>query len=240
MTTQKMTPYFLIIAIFLLKTSTTSAFLVLRPPPPSSSPGSFSWQRDDVVHTLLSKDSSSSKQRTSSTSLNYDKDLRKTLTDPRAPKIPLPYGEESRKYRRNVFGHNDWLYHRRSTRNFTNLSNIFMSGIYRNIFGEIVLLTFYSAAVCAYNALVCYGYTDLDGLMHAPLTNLPAIRLPIIPFTLVSSSLSLLLVFRTNSSYGRWNESRIQWVSEFAYIYIYIYICSSDDWHIIFTPIYCC
>ena len=152
------------------------------------------------------KDSLSSKKRTSPTSLNYDKELRITF--------PLPYGEESRKYPRNVFGHKDWLYHRRSTRNFNNLSNMLRSGIYRNIFGEIVLLTLYSAVICAYNAFVCDGYADLDGLMHAPLTNLPVMRLPIIPFTLVSSSLSLLLVFRTNSSYGKWN----------IYIYIYIYI----------------
>jgi hypothetical protein len=38
---------------------------------------------------------------------------------------------------------------------------------------------------------------------------LPALPiLPIEPFQLTSFALSLLLVFRTNSSYGRWNEGR--------------------------------
>ncbi len=48
---------------------------------------------------------------------------------------------------------------------------MFMSDIYRNIFVEIVLFTLYSAVICAYNALVFDGYADLDGLIHAPLTN---------------------------------------------------------------------
>ena len=36
-----------------------------------------------------------------------------------------------------------------------------------------------------------------------PITNLP--------FTITGASLSLLLVFRTNTSYGRWDDARKMW-----------------------------
>ena len=32
-----------------------------------------------------------------------------------------------------------------------------------------------------------------------------------LPFTIAGASLSLLLVFRTNASYGRWDEARKMW-----------------------------
>jgi len=70
-----------------------------------------------------------------------------------------------------------------------------------------------SSAMVAYNALLCYGYTDFNGVFWNPILyhNLAELRLPILPFTLLVPSLSLLLVFRTNASYGRWAEARQQW-----------------------------
>ena len=64
----------------------------------------------------------------------------------------------------------------------------------------LLLCAAVAAAVAAYQTL------------HAKqllLSFLPALPiLPIEPFQLTSFALSLLLVFRTNSSYGRWNEGR--------------------------------
>ena len=37
---------------------------------------------------------------------------------------------------------------------------------------------------------------------------LPALMLPALPFTILMPALSLLLVFRTNTGYARWNEVR--------------------------------
>lgn len=62
------------------------------------------------------------------------------------------------------------------------------------------LLLFCTAAVAAYHTLFA---------MHQLPAILPALAvLPIEPFQLTSFALSLLLVFRTNSSYGRWYEGR--------------------------------
>ena len=44
----------------------------------------------------------------------------------------VPYGEESRKYRRTIFGHDDWVQHRNAERLGTNLQGIFFSGLYVN------------------------------------------------------------------------------------------------------------
>lgn len=35
--------------------------------------------------------------------------------------------------------------------------------------------------------------------------------IPMVPFNLTAGTLGLLLVFRTNASYGRWDESRKLW-----------------------------
>lgn len=123
------------------------------------------------------------------------------------------YGEESRKYRRDVFGHEDWLRHRRSDRFLYNLSTIPLSGLWRQIREELLAVSVISTVIVVWNALFCYGYYDFDGVFYNPVTygGLPVLQLPIMPFTLLTPVLSLLLVFRTNASYGRWAEARKQW-----------------------------
>ena len=62
--------------------------------------------------------------------------------------------------------------------------------------------------------MLTVGYDDLNQIHHAPILNsyyLPGLTLPMNPFTLASSSLGLLLVFRTNTAYQRWDEARKNW-----------------------------
>jgi putative membrane protein len=115
------------------------------------------------------------------------------------PPIPFPksisYGEESRKYRRTVYSHDDWVKHRAPDRFIRNTFSIIASGIYQNIGGEILVVTIISAFIVFWNAL-CGSYTDFDGVQHSGLlhdTVLPALSLPLAPFTLLSSALGLLL-----------------------------------------------
>jgi hypothetical protein len=67
-----------------------------------------------------------------------------------------------------------------------------------------LLLPLPSAAAIA--AISTYQTLHAKQLLLSFLPALPI--LPIEPFQLTSFALSLLLVFRTNSSYGRWNEGR--------------------------------
>ena len=115
----------------------------------------------------------------------------------------VPYGESSRQYRRTEFTHEDWLQHRSSGRSVTNLKGIFFSGIVRQLQTEVKLVSLVALAIVVWNGVLVPSEAS-GGL-------LPYISLPSLPFTLSSPALGLLLVFRTNSSYGRWLDARTTW-----------------------------
>jgi len=121
------------------------------------------------------------------------------------------YGEGSRKYRRTVYTHNEWVKHRSSDRFIRNLSSIYNSGVYKSLGKEVFAVTGVATFLVVWNGLTG-GFTDFNGVQHEALVKfLPILTLPLTPFTLLSPSLGLLLVFRTNSSYGRWDEARKFW-----------------------------
>jgi predicted membrane chloride channel (bestrophin family) len=129
------------------------------------------------------------------------------------PKTNYPSGESQRQLRRTVYTHDDWKKHRSQDRFIYYLLAIFNSGVYKNLGREVGATTLVATAVVAYNALVG-GYTDFDGVKHAALIStsiLPQLTIPLNAFTLTSPSLGLLLVFRTNTSYKRWDEARKNW-----------------------------
>lgn len=125
----------------------------------------------------------------------------------------MPYSEESRRYRRTVYAHDDWLRHRSSSRFFLNLTTILKSGLVRSLAPEISVVGTIGVVVCAWNAAVG-GYLDIHNVPHEPLLRgVPSClicSLPVLPFTLASPALGLLLLFRTNASYSRWVEVGIR------------------------------
>ena len=80
------------------------------------------------------------------------------------------YGEGSRKYRRTVYTHDQWVKHRSPDRFANNLATLFNSGIYKQIGREVFATTAVAAFVCGWNLLVG-GYQDLAGTMHDPILN---------------------------------------------------------------------
>jgi putative membrane protein len=123
------------------------------------------------------------------------------------------YGEASRKFRRSYFGHSDWLNARRDGRYLYNFRTLFSSGVARQLFKEVSIAAYIATFLVVWNALLVVGYDDFSGVHHDPLTSsvLPLLKLPSEPFTLSSPALGLLLVFRTNTSYQRWDEGRKAW-----------------------------
>jgi hypothetical protein len=99
----------------------------------------------------------------------------------RPPLIPLPknisYGEESRRYRRTVYSHDDWVKHRSQDRFLRNIISMLTSGMYKNIQNQVAFVTSIATLVVLWNAMAG-GYT---------------LTLPMGPFTLSSASLGLLL-----------------------------------------------
>ena len=133
----------------------------------------------------------------------------------------------------SFFTADDWEYHQSAARYFRNLFNITESTVYRRILSPCIIVTAFSALVATHNSVVCQRKcTHLtatfciervqahcqihSGLMtlwasHACPTLMlchAAIALALGPHTLLGSALSLLLVFRTNASYGRLVEGR--------------------------------
>ena len=109
----------------------------------------------------------------------------------------VPFGESSRKYVRTVYGHSDWIRHRSESRVFRNIrQGIFRAGAWRQLRREVGSVVALSILVVFWNALFeC------------------KLGLPVTPFMMSSPALGLMLVFRTNASYGRWCEARIKWGS---------------------------
>merc|ERR1719428_966646 len=123
------------------------------------------------------------------------------------------YSERSRAYRRSVYFHDNWIKHRSNDRYIRNFRTLFDSGVVRSLSTEILGVTGIAAAVVAINMLI-NGYDDLSMVHHAapyPIPFLPDFSLPALPFQIAMPALSLLLVFRTNTAYFRWNEARTLW-----------------------------
>jgi ion channel-forming bestrophin family protein len=116
------------------------------------------------------------------------------------PPARVSYGEESRKYRRTIYTHEDWVRHRSPTRFFHRAMTTLKSGIYSNILRPVLLTTSVAVLVVSWNAVVVASGSAF-----------PLLSLPMAPFTLSSASLGLLLVFRTNTGYSRWDEARKAW-----------------------------
>ena len=124
------------------------------------------------------------------------------------------YSEESRKYRRTVYMHDEWIKHRSSQRFFSNMKTIFQSGVGVALRDELTVITGTAVFAVLINCLLV-SYQDLSGVVHpGPLaqywTEGPW-SLPSQPFGIAMPALSLLLVFRTNTGYARWNEARTLW-----------------------------
>ena len=133
-----------------------------------------------------------------------------TLEEDPLADVRTSYIEVSRQYRRTRYTHDDWLKHRSPDRFLSNLAEFSTSGIYRGILKEVGTVAAIASFVVLWNVFLGEGWTDSAGIHHDTF-GLPLLKLPLTPFTLASPSLGLLLVFRTNSAYRRWDEARKAW-----------------------------
>jgi len=131
--------------------------------------------------------------------------------DKRETTIGSEYQEVTRPYRRTVFMHDDWVAHRSTDRFFKSMNTILESGVLRARNRELGYSGAAAAFLCAWNALAG-GYADFDNVKHgAVIQHLPVLSVPLSIFSLTAPSLGLLLVFKTNAAYGRWDNARRVW-----------------------------
>lgn len=109
--------------------------------------------------------------------------------------------ESNRKFRRTIFTKTDWMNHRSSSRYFRELKKMPQSIVLRGLASQAFAVGLFATVIVIYNILI-----ETKILSHFPLLSLPSL-----PFSLTSSALSLLLVFRTNAAYSRWKDARIAW-----------------------------
>merc|ERR1719199_2463704 len=75
------------------------------------------------------------------------------------------YVEDSLKYRRTIFTHEHWTKHRSSERFVANLQTIFRSGVGKNLFKELSVVTGAAAFVILLNCLTGQ-YQGFDGVLR--------------------------------------------------------------------------
>ncbi len=123
--------------------------------------------------------------------------------------------EGQRVTRRDVYSYDSWLWHRAPGRLIRNFQGTFRSNVLRNVRLEVMTVASLAAAICLYNddlSLVAETFRGFDLNTIADLLDArPTLQISMLPFTLASPALFLLLVFRTNASYDRWWESRKVW-----------------------------
>ena len=96
---------------------------------------------------------------------------------------------------------------------FASVESIHPTFSLQNVGREVLVVTLIATFVMLWNMLTG-EYTDLVGGVHPGILRgqyTPVLSLPMNPFTLSSSFLGLLLVFRTNKAYQRWDEARKNW-----------------------------
>ena len=118
------------------------------------------------------------------------------------PNVADKEKENAMKFRRTVYDHEDWRRHRSTTRHMRHLLSIPTSRVEYAIWPPLLSLTSIAAITTGYNEAVM-----AQALPHW----LSVLHLSTLPLSFTALSLSLLLVFRTNSSYTRFDEERKAW-----------------------------
>ena len=111
--------------------------------------------------------------------------------------------EYNRRFRQIIYSADDWRRHRSCGRHFKELISMPSSKILQGVFPQSFCVAVFSLIVYAYNKFIEVTSNRV----------LPMLSFPSLPFSLTSPSLGLLLVFRTNTAYARWKDSRVAWSS---------------------------
>ena len=104
--------------------------------------------------------------------------------------------------RRTFYSHDDWLRHRSSTRHYRHFASSFSSRAILSLIPPVGTMTAISLAVAIYNSIVLTGWLP---------SFIPLLHASSLSYQLTAPALALLLVFRTEASYSRYDEARKTW-----------------------------
>lgn len=111
------------------------------------------------------------------------------------------------KKKRGLYNHENWAEHRSSLRHVRHLMTSLSSRVILSLIPPVVFFTSVAVVVSVYNTAV-----TLDLLPEC----FPVLRASSLPYQLTAPALALLLVFRTEASYSRFEEGRKAWTKVIA------------------------
>ncbi|XP_020525951.1 UPF0187 protein At3g61320, chloroplastic [Amborella trichopoda] len=110
--------------------------------------------------------------------------------------------ERGMRKERHLYTHNDWIQHRSSLRHVRHLLSSLSSRVVLSLVPPVLFFTTVAAVIASYNTAI---------LMNWVPSFFPLLRASSLPYQLTAPALALLLVFRTEASYSRFEEGRKAW-----------------------------
>ncbi|KAL1546412.1 Voltage-dependent chloride channel 1, chloroplastic [Salvia divinorum] len=110
--------------------------------------------------------------------------------------------ERGMKQKRYLYDHESWVQHRSSLRHVRHLLTSLTSRVILSLVPPVIAFTSVAVFVAVYNSAV-----SLDLLPEF----FPILRASSLPYQLTAPALALLLVFRTEASYSRFEEGKMAW-----------------------------
>ncbi|XP_010418596.1 PREDICTED: UPF0187 protein At3g61320, chloroplastic-like [Camelina sativa] len=115
--------------------------------------------------------------------------------------------ERGMQQKRSLYTHEKWVEHRSSLRHVRHLLSSFSSRVILSLIPPVFFFTSVAVVIASYNTAVALDW--LPGIF-------PILRSSSLPYQLTAPALALLLVFRTEASYSRYEEGRKAWVGIIA------------------------
>lgn len=112
--------------------------------------------------------------------------------------------ERGMQQKRTLYTHEKWVEHRSSLRHVRHLVSSFSSRVILSLIPPVFFFTSVAVVIASYNSAVALDW--LPGIF-------PILRSSSLPYQLTAPALALLLVFRTEASYSRYEEGRKAWVA---------------------------
>lgn len=109
--------------------------------------------------------------------------------------------------KRALYNHESWVQHRSSLRHIRHLASSLSSRVILSLIPPVFAFTSVAVVIAMYNTIVMWELLP---------EFFPVLRASTLPYQLTAPALALLLVFRTEASYSRFEEGRKAWTKVIA------------------------
>ncbi|KAL9245353.1 hypothetical protein vseg_019015 [Gypsophila vaccaria] len=139
------------------------------------------------------------------------------------PKWADEIQEKGMRKKRVLYNHERWAEHRSSLRHVRHLMSSLSSRVILSLIPPVVFFTSVAVVVSVYNTAVALNWLP---------EVFPLLRASSLPYQLTAPALALLLVFRTEASYSRYEEGKQAWTRVIAVSSDFagrVLACADDD-----------